>query len=424
VTAAITSATLAAFGIKENGAEGRFVGPCPFCRTPGFVWNRELDVFTCANCNEKAPAGETSGSTGELLERLRREVGIRVADVATETVRWLWDRRIPFAEITLLDGDPGLGKTFLTHEITAAVTTGCGLPDGSPIKAGNVLLLSAEDGIGDTIRPRLEAAGADLERVHVLGHKHRGLLFPRDLAGIEGAILLHSARLLVIDPLMAHLDASVNSHRDQDVRTFVMAPLALMAEKTGAAVLLVRHLNKGSTGNPLYRGGGSIGFVGAARSTLLVASDPDDETRRVLAPFKSNLCLPPRSLGFRITEMSNGVPRIEWLGESGYRAGTLLRHADAPASEEDRSAVGEASEWLLRTLASGAVESKEVTGLAGIAGISNRTLWRAKEKLNVKTRKRGAGAWMWDLSEECRADLHPSNVGSLGEVGSLHPTRP
>jgi hypothetical protein len=396
-------AALRTFGFKPNGNEGRFIGRCPFCTSAGFIWNRSMRVFTCEHCDVKGIPGDGSGTTEELYGRLRKRVGIRVAEVQTEKVSWLWERRIPFAKITCIDGDPGLGKSLLTLAITAAVTTATGLPDGGSIEAGTVLLLNAEDGIGDTIRPRLEAAGADLDRVVVLGHQGRGFLFPRDFPSVETAIALHGPKLLVIDPIMAHLEGDVNSHRDQDVRSLVMAPLARMAEKTGAAIVVVRHLNKGTTGNPLYRGGGSIGFAGASRSNLVVAKDPDDEERRVLAGLKVNLSPKPRSLSFRLIEDANGIPMVQWLGGSGYDASALLQHADSPESDRDRSAVGEAAEWLKGTLANGAVESNELKRLAGAANIPERTLWRAKEKLDVRARKsRITGIWSWELREECQ----------------------
>jgi hypothetical protein len=134
----------------------------------------------------------------------------------------------------------------------------------------------------------------------------------------------------VIDPLMAFLSGDVNSHRDQDVRR-ALAPLAKLAEETGTAVVVVRHLNKGSGDNPLYRGGGSIGIVGAARSALLVAQHPEDEGRRVLASLKSNLAKPAPSLAFMLAEAANGAVKVEWKGETPLDAAALLA---APADDE------------------------------------------------------------------------------------------
>ena len=234
-------------------------------------------------------------STG--VEARGRVMLIRVSDVQPERVSWLWPGYIPAGKITLLDGDPGLGKSNLTLDLAARVTRGNAMPDGSQgdiMGPADVILLSAEDGIADTIRPRLEAAGADLTRVHVLESfpDAEGLEtlpeIPDDLNRIERIVDARQAALIVIDPLMAYLSAGTNSFRDQDVRR-ALAPVKLLAERTGASVLVVRHLNKSATGSPIYRGGGSIGIIGAARAGLLVGTDPDDETgvRRVLATTKA-----------------------------------------------------------------------------------------------------------------------------------------
>src|SRR5215218_10051098 len=194
---------------------------------------------------------------------------VLVADVDRELVTWLWRDRIPRGKVTVLDGDPGTGKSTLTLTITAKVTTGSPFPDGSRPEPADVILLSAEDEIGDTIRPRLEAAGADLERCWVLpdvreeGEPPRPPELPLDLARLEDLAKDRAAALVVIDPLMAFLSGAVDAHRDQDVRR-VLASMAYMAARTGAAVLIVRHMNKSGGSSPLYRGGGSIGIVGAA----------------------------------------------------------------------------------------------------------------------------------------------------------------
>jgi len=242
-------------------------------------------------------------------------VGTLVEDVAPERVSWLWRGRIPLGKITLIDGDPGTGKSALATDLAARVSVGRKFPDGTPCRAGGVVIASAEDGLADTIRPRLDAAGADLSRVLALatvpdGDTERLISVPEDIGVIRRGIEQVQARLVVIDPLMAFLSGDVNSHRDQDVRR-ALAPLAKLAEETGAALVVVRHLNKSSDGNALYRGGGSIGIVGQARSALLVARHPEDDRRRVLASLKSNLAEPAPSLAFTFTEAANGAVRVE-----------------------------------------------------------------------------------------------------------------
>jgi len=178
---------------------------------------------------------------------------VLVADVDREQVRWLWPGRIPLGKVSVLDGDPGTGKSTLTLTMAAKVTTGSPFPDGTRPELADVIFLNAEDDIGDTIRPRLEAAGADLARCWVLPDVHpegappRPPELPADLFLLEDLVKSKGAALVILDPLMALLSGSVDSHRDQDVRR-VLASLAAMAARTGAAVVIVRHMNKGGTG--------------------------------------------------------------------------------------------------------------------------------------------------------------------------------
>jgi RecA-family ATPase len=205
----------------------------------------------------------------------------------------LWPRRIPSGKITVLDGDPDNGKTVLTIDLAARVTAGLDLPDDTPTEAAGAVIVSAEDGAADTIRPRFDAADGDPTRACLLGDEEP-LAIPGDIPRLERAVRQVEAALVVIDPIMAFLSGDVNSNRDQDVRR-ALTPLKQMAERTGAAIVLVRHLNKTPGGNPLYRGGGSIGLIGAARSGLVVGRHADDDELRVLAGQKNNLSLPPKA---------------------------------------------------------------------------------------------------------------------------------
>jgi hypothetical protein len=270
-----------------------------------------------------------------------------------------------------------------------------------------VVLLSAEDGVADTIRPRLDAAGANVERILALatvpnenGHD-RLLSIPEDIPLIEKGIRCVGARLVVVDPLMAFLSTETNSHRDQDVRR-ALAPLAGLAERTGTCVLVVRHLNKAMANNPIYRGGGSIGIVGAACMAFVVGKDPQDENRRVVAPTKNNLAKPPASLMFGLEEAgdASGAVRVNWLGRSEVSAKDLLA---TPQDHEQADARGEAVEFLSDVLDDGPVSSSEVIQSGEDAGIAEKTLRRANKLLNViayregKAGKRGAGRWLWRL---------------------------
>ncbi|MCC6642288.1 MAG: AAA family ATPase, partial [Deltaproteobacteria bacterium] len=290
-------------------------------------------------------------------------------------------------------GDPGLGKSSVTLDLAARVTTGRAMPDGSPGASGGVVLLSAEDGLADTIRPRLDAAGADVSRVVALASirldtGERMPELPLDLAAVEAAIERVSAVLVVVDPLMAYLGPETNSYRDQDVRR-ALAPLAALAERSGAAVLVVRHLRKSSGGPATHAGGGSIGIIGAARSGLLVARDPEDDDRRILAPTKSNLGPPAASLAYRIVPAGDAAA-VEWLGVTDHSAADLLAAA-AAADSEERHAGAEAREWLGGLLLDGPVPAAEAQRRARADGIADRTLRRAREALGVVIRRRGWG---------------------------------
>ena len=237
------------------------------------------------------------------------------------------------------------------------------------------MILSAEVGLVDTIRPRFDAAGGDPARAVALSTvpdaegNERQVAIPDDLHVIEAAIERVGAVLVVIDPLIAFLPGEVNSHRDQDVRR-ALAPLARLAERTGTAVVVIRHLNKGQGGNVLYRGGGSIGIVGAARSGLLIAKDPEDESRRVLASIKSNLAAAAPSLVFGLSSTESGAVRVDWKGESTLDAAALL---SAPTDPEERSVFQEAKDLLREVLSEGSVPAAEVKQEARSADISERT---------------------------------------------------
>lgn len=216
----------------------------------------------------------------------------RISDVKTQPIKWLWRGRIPLGKVTVFDGDPGLGKSLLSADLAARVSCNRPMPDGSKSDLAGpagVVLLSAEDDPSDTIRPRLEVVGADLERIVLLqGVKENDeerMPSLADIALLKQAIATADAKLVVIDPLMAYLLGDVNSYKDQDIRR-ALAPLAALAAELNVAIVVIRHLNKSSSSNPLYRGGGSIGIIGAARSGLLVAKDPEDEDRRILAITK------------------------------------------------------------------------------------------------------------------------------------------
>jgi hypothetical protein len=231
------------------------------------------------------------------------------------------------------------------------------------------------------------------------GQGGRLAVLPADVTYIAAACRRVEARLIIIDPLAAFLGAETNAHKDQDVRR-ALYPLSKLAEETGAAVVVVRHLNKAAGGNPVYRGGGSIGIIGAARSGLLVARDPDNPDKRVLAATKCNLACLPASLSFELAVAPNGL-RIQWLGEAAHTAESLLA---APPDETDRNAVTEAAQVLRAILVAGPLPADEVKKQARQAGVADATLRRAKSLLRVQSSRVGGlgaeGAWRWSMPLE------------------------
>ena len=346
--------------------------------------------------------GPTTGAVGP------EAIVTRLSAVMPQSLDWLWPGYIPAGMLTILDGDPGLGKSLLALDLAARVTRGYPMPgdrDGVIHEPRGAVLLSAEDDLARTIRPRLDAAGAELDRVAVVALRERDgstrdpVISAADLRAVEVAIREVDAVLLVVDPLVAYLPDEVNANRDHDVRR-ALALLAALGERTGAAVVAIRHLRKASADNPLYRGGGSIGIIGAARAGLLVARDPDDPSgaRRVLAVTKSNLGPLPPSLAFRVEVAPDmAQPQVAWQGGSTHRAADLL----APtAGRGGQSALEEAADFLHELLTDGPVPVTEVYAEATAAGIARRTLDRAKNQLGVRSvRPDGfTGPWSWALS--------------------------
>jgi len=369
-----------------------------------------------------ATAWAGAGGTREALEALVASgggPGVLMSEVKPELVRWLWPGRIPLGKLTVVDGDPGQGKSSILLDLAARVSSGRPMPDGTPSVDGGVVILTAEDGLADTVRPRLEAAGADLERIVALvqvpsSDGPRPVTLPDDLEYVKAEIVRVGAVLVIVDPLMAFLTGKADAHRDQDVRR-ALVPLAALAEETGAAVVLIRHLVKSGGVNPVYRGGGSIGIVGACRSGLLVGADPHVEGIRVLASTKSNLSAPPASLAFQL-EAAGDVLGVRWMGSSEHTATSLLA---AAADQEEQGAVAEAKAFLQDLLRDGPRAAREVRQEAEAAGLSWRTINRAKAPLGIVTSKAGnRGPWVWSLKDANESkDTKHTGDGTLGTLG-------
>jgi len=344
----------------------------------------------------------TPGS--EVLGRI-----VRFSEVEPEEVKWLWWPRIPRNKLTLISGDPGSGKTFLAIDIAARVTRGDGFPnstdtlDAGSEKPGKVLYLSYEDGLADTLVPRAQAAGANLD------YLMRPEIAPtfEQCEALEALIRSVKPALVVIDPVQGFVGSGINWNAVNEVRS-VLGQLARMAEAAKTTILLVGHLGKGARSSPLYRVLGSIDFTAAPRSVLLVARENRDNpnSTRVLATLKMNLAPEGEPLAFHIVGEDSSA-HIEWQGSVNTTAAELLE------PQEDSTAREEAVGFLMSFLAEGPRPAREIYTEAEAAGISKRTLKRAKKILGVSSRKEGMdGPWVWELPKE-------ATVTETGTLGTL-----
>lgn len=364
---------------------------------------------------------------------------VRMADVEPETVSWLWHPYIALGKLTIIEGDPGIGKSWFTCALASAVSRGINIPGVGQFAAGVVLMLSAEDGLADTLRPRLDAVGADCLRVHALAEPLT--LDAPGLAKLEAMIIELKPLLIIIDPYFAFTGAKVDIHRANECRA-ISAPLAAIAERQNCAIVAVRHLSKArGGGHALNAGIGSIDLSAAVRSVLLVGADPDDPSRRAIVQTKNNLAPIGEAVGYKL---EGG--QFLWTGRSTLTAGRILA---VPSDEEERGAFTEAKDFLLRALSQGARDSKDLKEEARQAGISERTLRRAKEELGVKAEKTGTPGsshqkWAWRLlaeegqpvDEECQTQevgrlrssetsksSYGNNLPEGGQVSGIGPLR-
>ncbi|MGP0029618.1 MAG: AAA family ATPase [Acidimicrobiales bacterium] len=352
--------------------------------------------------------GSAAPSKGEVIT-------VCISDITPEKVDFLWDGRIPRGKLTQMAGEPEQGKTTVTFAIAAQTSTGSKMPmSASKHEPMSVIVMTAEDGLADTVAPRLQAAGADLDHIHAIVARKNAdgyeapLSFPEDIDALREVVNRKKAGLVIIDPLNAFLTGRADSHRDHHVRR-ALHPLSMLAEETGAAILFVSHLNKSTGGSPLNRVGGSIAFMAAVRTALLVASDPEDEGRSILAVLKSNLARKPPSIAFRLEDVPElGVAKIKWEGFSQLTAAGLL---NPPRKERDHSAADEAEEFLEDLLIGGDLLVTEIKAEADKCGISETTLQRAKHSLGVKSKRIGFGKGSkstWSLPAEETEDGHGS----------------
>ena len=321
---------------------------------------------------------------------------INMEQVEIEKIDWLLYPFIPFGKVTIVQGDPGEGKTTMVLQIIAKLTKGeAVLPSGSdePALEGktmalepvNVIYQTAEDGLGDTIKPRLLSAGADCSRVMVIDDNDQALTMMD--ARLEEAIIKTKARLVVLDPIQGFLGAAVDMHRANEIRP-LMKRIAVLAEKYHCAIILIGHMNKNSNGKSSYRGLGSIDFQAAARSVLIVGRIKDEPEIRVVCHVKSSLAPEGKSIAFRLDKDTG----FKWIGEYDISADDLL------SGENRGQKIRSAKEFLKEVLASGSVAQTKVAEEAESRGIKKKTLWNAKKELEIDSVKIG-NQWFWMLPE-------------------------
>ena len=296
---------------------------------------------------------------------------IRMSDVELTPVDWLWKPYLPFGKLSVLQGNPGEGKTYFAMHLAAACTNGKLLPNMERMEPFNVIYQTAEDGLGDTVKPRLIEAGADLDRVLVIDDSEVQLTLSDER--IEKAIIENNARLVIIDPIQAYLGADVDMNRANEVRPIFMR-LGQVAQRTGCAILLIGHLNKAAGMQSLQRGLGSIDIAAAVRSVMFIGKLKHDPTMRILTHEKSSLAPPGLSLAFSLGDEGG----FRWVGEYDITADEMLS-----GIEPQRETKTQQAKDLICTLIAGGkqVLSEDIDKAALERGIPGRTVRDAKREL-------------------------------------------
>jgi hypothetical protein len=398
----------------------------------GFYTSR----FVClhAHCKDR-PQGEFQAAIGwvdpydRMCEQHEREqadrgpergyLSRRVSEVEARPIHWLWPGRIARGKVSMVVGHPGLGKSQGTLSIAAITSKGGRWPvDGMRSETGNVIILSAEDDAADTLRPRLEAAGADLTRVHILDAVRSMNGAPRpvnlkgDLEQLDAMLAdIGDVALVIIDPVSAYL-GDIDSHVNAEVRA-LLSPVGALAERHDTAIVAVSHFSKGGS-EAVLRVTGSLAFSAAARSAYAVVKDKDNDARRLLLPIKNNIGIDQTGFAFTLesveikgTDCLISTSRVAWEPEL---VTVSVDEAMAVSSDPgERSAVGDAADFLQEVLASGPISARQVRREAEEAGHSWATVRRAQKTIGVVVAKtRGPkGQWEWRLA---RQDDHDEEV--------------
>ena len=320
---------------------------------------------------------------------------IHMEDVVSKEVEWLWYPYIPYGKITIIEGDPGEGKTTLVLKLAAALSRGLPLPcdDDKEYEPIHIIYQTAEDGIEDTIKPRLEKAGADCSMIRVIDETDKELSMTDDR--LEQAIIETKARLIILDPIQAYIGATVDMHRANEIRP-VLKHLGIIAEKHNCAIILIGHMNKASGNKAAYRGMGSIDIQATARSVLLVARLRDKPNIRIMAHDKSSLAPAGDAIGFEMTE-DNGMVCI---GPYDITIDELLSGNEGRGKKKLDIAENFIKEYFGSNKV---IPSNEIMMEAAKRSIKRNTLLSAKKKLGITSDKEkaedGTIYWTWVMPE-------------------------
>jgi putative DNA primase/helicase len=346
----------------------------------------------------------------------------RASSYTRKVIDWLWPAHFAIGMLGLVDGDPSRGKSQILAAMAGHITTGKAWPDGSPCPRGGVVIVGAEDPIEEVWIPRLQAVGADLDKVVILPAKDDGtpIRLPEDIGFLEKEIRQVDGRMIAFDPIMSCLTGLTNANSDKDVRQAV-TPLNPVLVRTSCAGVMLRHFNKSDkVSNALYRGMASIAFGALARTGFAVAKDPDSPGGLVFAPMKNNIAAYPPALKYRIVDVDLGdgfhTSRIEWQGESQRSAEELVTAFGAEASK-----AADAEQLLDQWLADGPVLSDVLLERAKEAGVSFITYRRAKDRLRCAAGQH-KGRWYTFLPEHQRMFELMRTQMVIGEEWNANPS--
>ena len=403
-------------GVGED-AGGKGLGHCFHNRGAGKGWQdfkAELGLAAPAGPATSARPAAPSQASPPLEDA-------PLTEFASEPVRWLWDAWLPRGVVTLMDGNPGVSKSTLVADLVARITTGRGWPDGTggDGRAARAMWITTEDDPGRVLRPRIEAAGGDAGLVRFVKGE---VVFPSGAGPFTELVVRRAAdaeglALVILDPLFSHIDATVRTIADAEMRKGVMNPLTAAAEAAGVAILVVRHFSKDTTASAVNRGAGSLGgIVGAARALWTVVADPEDESgeTKVVGVSKLNYARAHKALRYRVVDrvppgwVAGSVSGIEWLGEATTSIETMLNAG--PRS-------GEAARALEEILAAGPVAASVAENRMRARGFGVAATRGAKARLGVVARKTSmTGGWVWALPDAHAADAFENAEGDPGNA--------